>query len=118
MLGRVLGWLGVGDGGGEDAGTDTDLDWVDPNVEYGGDGPLRRYTCAECDAPIEGFGPDRQVTCADCGTVFKGVLVPDHAVCPDCESRIDDAEFFPETRQDTEFADCGACGYRWESDPR
>jgi Zn ribbon nucleic-acid-binding protein len=50
--------------------------------------------------------------------VFKGVLVPDHAVCPDCGSRIDDTEFFPETRHDTECADCGACGYRWESDPR
>jgi len=117
MLGRVLGWLGFegDDGDGSDA---TDLDWTDPDTEYGGDGPTRRYTCPECDATIEGVGPDEQVTCPACHTAFKGVLVPDHAVCPDCGGRIDDAAFYPETRRDTEFAACSACGYRWESDPR
>jgi len=118
MLGRVLGWLGLVDGDEDDDGGDANLDWADPATEYGGDGPRRRYTCAECGATIEGVGPDTQVECPDCETVFKGVLVPDCAVCPDCESRIDDFAFFPETRRDTEFADCGACPYRWESDPR
>ena len=116
MLGRVLAWLGSNDDA-ED-GDEVDVDWVDPETEYGGDGPVRRYVCAECGATTEGVGPDEQVACPDCGTVFKGVLVPDHAVCPRCESRIDDAAFYPETRRDTEFAACGSCDYRWESDPR
>lgn len=117
MLGRVLTWVGLGDDSA-DPDPDLDLDWADPETEYGGDGPVRRYVCAECGATTEGVGPDEQVVCPECETVFKGVLVPDHAVCPRCESRIDDAEFYPETRRDTEFAACEACGYRWESDPR
>ncbi|WP_251341929.1 hypothetical protein [Haloplanus halophilus] len=117
MLGRVLGWLGLGDRDA-DAGDDAGLDWTDPGAEYGGDGPPRRYTCTECGATVEGVGADHGVECPDCGTVFKGTLVPDHAVCPDCGARVDDAAFYPETRRDTEYADCGACDYRWESDPR
>ncbi|WP_251328944.1 hypothetical protein [Haloplanus pelagicus] len=117
MLGRVFGWLGLGDADA-DANDDADLDWSAPSTEYGGDGPRRRYTCMECGATVEGDGPDRQIECPDCGTVYKRTLVPDHAICPACEARIDDAAFYPETRRDTEFADCGACGYRWESDPR
>ncbi|MFB6101635.1 MAG: hypothetical protein ABEJ73_03630 [Haloplanus sp.] len=121
MLGRVLRLLGLGgksEGDGAGAGDAADFDWVDPETEYGGDGPQRRYTCAECGATIEGLGSDHQVACPDCDTVFKGVLVPDHAVCPDCGSRIDDFDFYPETRRDTEFASCSVCAYRWESDPR
>jgi len=114
MFGRVLDWLGVGSGADAD---DDPLDWTDPGVEYGGDGPPRRYTCPECSATVEGVGPDEQVTCAECHTAFKGVLVPDYAVCPDCGARIDEFEFYPETRRDTEFAAC-SCGYQWESDPR
>jgi DNA-directed RNA polymerase subunit RPC12/RpoP len=117
MLGRVLGWLGL-DGDDADGVDPGDLEWTDPDTEYGGDGPTRRYTCPECDATIEGTGPDEQVTCPECHTAFKGVLVPECGVCPDCGSRIDDFAFYPETRPDTEFAACGACGYRWESDPR
>jgi DNA-directed RNA polymerase subunit RPC12/RpoP len=115
MLGRVLGWLG-GDDDADD-GSGAALDWTDPDAEYGGDGPPRRYTCPECSATIEGLGPDEQLTCDACHTAFKGVLVPDRAVCPDCGSHIDEFAFYPETRRDTEFAAC-ACGYRWESDPR
>ena len=96
MFGRVLDWLGIERGADAD---DDPLDWTDPGVEYGGDGPPRRYTCPECQ------------------TAFKGVLVPDYAVCPDCGSRIDEFAFYPATRRDTEFAAC-FCGYRWESDPR
>ncbi|MFB6194838.1 MAG: hypothetical protein ABEI80_01600 [Haloplanus sp.] len=117
MLGRVLDWLGLGGDGDGNGAADADLDWTDPDIEYGGTGPPRRYTCTECGGTIEGVGPDDEVTCPACNTVFKGVLVPDYAVCPNCESRIDDCEFYPETRRDTEFAAC-ACGYRWESDPR
>jgi len=40
MLGRVLGWLGLGGGDTDEVG---DLDWTDPDTEYGGDGPTRRY---------------------------------------------------------------------------
>ena len=38
MLRRVLGWFG---GGGDDAdGSDAgDLEWTDPDTEYGGAGP-------------------------------------------------------------------------------
>ncbi|WP_299334732.1 hypothetical protein [Haloplanus sp.] len=114
MFGRVLSWLGSGD----DTDTDTDLDWTDPETEYGGDGPVRRYVCAECGATVKGVGPGERVTCPGCGTVFDRVPVPDHAVCPRCRSRIDNATFYPETRRDTEFAACEACDYRWESDPR
>jgi DNA-directed RNA polymerase subunit RPC12/RpoP len=115
MFGRVLRWLGIGDG--DDADVDPTLDWTDPDAEYGGDGPPRRYTCPECGATIAGVVPDEQVTCPDCHTAFKGVLVPDYAVCPACDARIDEFAFVPETRPDTEFAAC-SCGYRWESDPR
>jgi hypothetical protein len=69
MLGRVLRWLGPDDGGDPVDATDG-LDRAAPNVECGGDGPRRRYTCAECDAEIEGFGPDRQVTCPECETDY------------------------------------------------
>lgn len=113
MLRRVLAWFGVGD---EESAPD--LDWADPAVDYGGDGPTRRYTCSECSATIEGVGPDEQVTCPDCETAFKGVLVPDAAICPECGARMDDISFYPETRRDTEHAACSACEYRWESDPR
>lgn len=108
MLRRVLAWFR-----GDDAPADVDL--TDADAEYGGDGPPRLYTCSECGATMESAAAE--VTCPDCHTVFKGVLVPDAAVCPDCGSRIDDCEFYPETRRDTEFAAC-SCGYRWESDPR
>jgi DNA-directed RNA polymerase subunit RPC12/RpoP len=136
MLGRILRWLGSVGGGrdgdalsrGDDDGTggsdggrasdDVALDLTDPDAEYGGDGPRRRYTCSACGDTIEGTGPDSQLTCPTCETVFKGVLVPDAAVCPDCGARIEDAAFYPETRRDTEFATCGSCGYHWESDPR
>lgn len=118
MLGRVLGWLGLG-GGDDGEGADAaGLDWADPATEYGGTGPTRRYTCAECGAAIEGLGPDTQVACPDCETVFKGTLVPDFAICPECDAHVERFAFYPETRRDTEFADCAACAYRWESDPR
>jgi DNA-directed RNA polymerase subunit RPC12/RpoP len=117
MLGRLLDALGLT--GDDDPATDEadGLDWTAPDAEYGGEGPTRRYACAECGAAIEGVGPDEQLQCPDCGTVFKRVLVPESAVCPDCGGMIDRFEFYPETRPDTEFAACD-CGYRWESDPR
>jgi DNA-directed RNA polymerase subunit RPC12/RpoP len=118
VLDRVLAWFGVAHVDDDTDPGDGSLDWTDPDAAYGGEGPPRRYNCPECGGTMEGTGPDAQVTCPDCATVFKRVLVPDHAVCPDCGARIGDAAFSPETRQDTEFADCDACGYRWESDPR
>jgi DNA-directed RNA polymerase subunit RPC12/RpoP len=114
MFDRVLAWLGRG----TDDDPAADLDWTDADAEYGGDGPTRSYTCPECGATVEGVGPDQQVTCPDCATAFRGVLVPDHAICPDCTARIENFAFYPATRRDSEYAACGACGYRWESDPR
>ena len=118
MLGRVARWMGLGPDDADERASEDVGDWASEDVEYGGDGPTRRYTCPECGGTVTRDGPDRQATCPDCETVFKNVLVADAAICPACDARIDDFEFYPETRRDAAFASCSACGYRWESDPR
>ncbi|MFB6108472.1 MAG: hypothetical protein ABEJ82_06495 [Haloplanus sp.] len=112
VLSRVLDRLRGGDDG---AGTD--IDWDDPAMRVGGDGPTRRYVCPERGGRIESTGAG-QSQCPACDTVFEDVSTAESAVCPDCGATIESFAFVPETRRDTEFADCDACEYRWESDPR